>query len=52
VQLPLGQLHGYHAHMAQMAEGYVKDPTTREEQVRIVRGWQSDAERLAVLLRP
>ena len=46
----LRRLAAFHAHTADLAQGYVKDPAVREEQVRLVRGWQADVERLIARL--
>jgi hypothetical protein len=35
----------------EMAKGYVKHPTQREERLGIVRGWQEGAAQLGALLR-
>jgi NAD(P)-dependent dehydrogenase (short-subunit alcohol dehydrogenase family) len=43
-------LAAYHAHMNEMAKGYIKDPIEREKNQAIVRGWQADAEELGKLL--
>lgn len=50
VQTPLGALAGFYEHLYKLAQGYLKDPVQREEQLRIVRGWQEDAECLQALL--
>ena len=47
---PLEGLAVYYRHLGEAAKGYVKDPTQREEQLRIVCGWQEAVERLAALL--
>lgn len=47
---PLDRLAAYYAHLHKMAEGYVKDPLQRDEQLRIVRGWQAEVERLRALV--
>jgi hypothetical protein len=41
---------GFYEHLHKMAEGYLKDPAQREEQLPIVRGWQEEANRLQALL--
>jgi NAD(P)-dependent dehydrogenase (short-subunit alcohol dehydrogenase family) len=50
VYAPLGALAGFYEHLHKMAEGYLKDPAQREEQLPIVRGWQEEANRLQTLL--
>jgi NAD(P)-dependent dehydrogenase (short-subunit alcohol dehydrogenase family) len=47
---PFDGLARYYAHLYDMAKGYIKDPAQREEQLRIVKGWQEDAERLGQVL--
>jgi len=39
-------LASYHACMAEMGKGYIKNPVEREKNLAIVRGWQADAEEL------
>lgn len=48
--VPLKGLANYYGYLYAAAEGYVKDPTQRETQLRIVRNWQEDVEHLADLL--
>jgi NAD(P)-dependent dehydrogenase (short-subunit alcohol dehydrogenase family) len=50
ISLPLKRLANYYGYLYAAAAGYVKDPAEREEQLRIVRGWQGEVERLAALL--
>jgi NAD(P)-dependent dehydrogenase (short-subunit alcohol dehydrogenase family) len=50
LSLPLNGLADYYGYLYTAAEGYVKDPIQREEQLQIVRGWQEDVETLAALL--
>ena len=50
VRLPLGTLANYYGHMQELARGYVKDPQQREEQLRVVRGWQEEVAQLNALL--
>jgi NAD(P)-dependent dehydrogenase (short-subunit alcohol dehydrogenase family) len=50
VRPPFEGLAGYYAHLHEMAKGYVKDPAQREEQLRIVKGWQEDVEQLSKAL--
>lgn len=51
LEAPLDALATYYAHLYELAEGYVRDPEQREEQLGIVRGWQEDVERLEALMR-
>jgi NAD(P)-dependent dehydrogenase (short-subunit alcohol dehydrogenase family) len=44
---PLNRLANYYGHLYAAADGYMKDPAQREEQLGIVRGWQTDVEELA-----
>jgi len=41
----------YYGQLANMAKGYVKDPAQREEQLRIVYGWQAECQALADLIK-
>jgi hypothetical protein len=50
VRAPLDSLAGYYAYLYGMAEGYLRDPDEREEQLAIVAGWKTDVERLHALL--
>jgi NAD(P)-dependent dehydrogenase (short-subunit alcohol dehydrogenase family) len=50
VHAPLGALVRFYEHLYGLADGYLKDPAQREEQLQIVRGWQEDAERLKTLV--
>jgi hypothetical protein len=47
----LDRLAAYYAHLHEMAKGYAKDPAERDEQLRIVKGWQAAVEELDALLR-
>ncbi|RPI87691.1 MAG: SDR family NAD(P)-dependent oxidoreductase [Chloroflexi bacterium] len=47
---PVAQLSGYYGHMADLAKGYEKNASKLEEHLKIVQGWQDDAERLAEIL--
>ena len=51
IHAPFDRLAAYYQHLYEMAKGYVKDPTQREEQLRIVMGWQTEAEQLYSLLK-
>lgn len=42
----LERLAAFYAHMAQLAEGYIKDPAQRAEQVRLVQSWEAEVRRL------
>lgn len=48
---PLGSLSDYYNHLAELAAGYYRDPTPRDEYVGIVRGWQREVEELIESLR-
>jgi len=50
LRAPLERLARYYGHYQELARGYVKDPQALEEQLRIVRGYQEAAERLAALV--
>jgi len=50
LRAPLERLACYYEHYQELARGYVKDPQVLEEQLRIVRGYQEEAERLAALV--
>lgn len=50
VRADLGALGRFYAQLAAMARGYIADPAELEENLRIVEGWQTEAEHLAVLL--
>ncbi|MCR4403488.1 MAG: SDR family oxidoreductase [Firmicutes bacterium] len=50
IAAPLDRLAAYYAYLHKMAEGYVKDPLQRDEQLGIVRGWQEEVERLRALV--
>ncbi len=47
---PLRDLARYYGQLAEMAKGYVKDAQQREEQLRIVYGWQTECTQLESLL--
>ncbi|MGD1994753.1 MAG: SDR family oxidoreductase [Anaerolineae bacterium] len=51
-QVPLPKLVGYYEHLQELAASYEKDPARREENVRIIRGWQETVEQLNDLLSP
>lgn len=51
IDAPFDRLAAYYGHLYEMAKGYVKDPVQRDEQLRIVRGWQVEVEQLHSLLR-
>lgn len=50
IAAPFDRLAAYYSHLYEMAKGYVKDPAQREEQLRIVKGWQQEVEQLGSLL--
>jgi len=50
ISAPLDRLAAYYGHLYEMARGYVKDPAQRDEQLRIVKGWQTEVEQLRLLL--
>lgn len=50
IKAPFDRLAAYYSHLYEMARGYVKDPMQRDEQLRIVQGWQSEVEQLHTLL--
>jgi hypothetical protein len=50
INAPFDRLAAYYAYLYEMAKGYVKDPMQRDEQLHIVKGWQTEAEQLHVLL--
>jgi hypothetical protein len=47
---PLESLANFYVYLYDMAKGYVKDPQQREEQLAIVKSWQTDVEELDRLL--
>jgi NAD(P)-dependent dehydrogenase (short-subunit alcohol dehydrogenase family) len=47
----LQRLALFYGHLGELARGYVKDPSTRDEQVRLTGGWTKDVERLQNLLQ-
>jgi NAD(P)-dependent dehydrogenase (short-subunit alcohol dehydrogenase family) len=50
IRLPLDKLANYYDYLHDMGKGYIKDPVQREEHLGIVRGWQSDVERLNMII--
>lgn len=49
----LPTLAAYYGHLGDLARGYIKDPVQRDIQLAMIRGWQSEVERLqACLLAP
>ena len=46
IKAPFDRLATYYAYLYDMAKGYVKDPVQREEQLGIVKGWQTEVEQL------
>jgi len=50
LHIPVEQLAKYYKHLEELAAGYEKDPAKLKEYVQIMRGWQDDANRLAVLM--
>ena len=48
--VPIIQLARYYSHLQELAKGYTKDQQQLEENLRIIRGWQLTAEKLAELL--
>lgn len=51
IKIPLDALAAYYEFLAKSAEGFVKNPREREEQVGIVRGWKRDVEELDSLIK-
>jgi NAD(P)-dependent dehydrogenase (short-subunit alcohol dehydrogenase family) len=51
IHAPFDRLAAYYEHLHQMAKGYVKDAVQRDEQLRIIRGWQVEVENLLNNLR-
>lgn len=47
---PLERLAEFYGHLGDLARGYGRSADQREEQVRIVRGWRADVERLIDLV--
>jgi NAD(P)-dependent dehydrogenase (short-subunit alcohol dehydrogenase family) len=47
---PLDRLASYYGHLYEMAKGYVKDPVQRDEQLRIVRDWRMEVDKLDSVL--
>ncbi len=45
------ELGRYYSQLADSARGYIKDPVQREEQLRIVYGWQAECQALDDLLK-
>lgn len=51
IDAPLDRLAAYYGHLYDMAKGYVKDPVQRDEQLRIIKGWQTEVDLLQSLLQ-
>jgi NAD(P)-dependent dehydrogenase (short-subunit alcohol dehydrogenase family) len=51
INAPFDRLAAYYGHLYEVAKGYVRDPRQRDEQLRIVQNWKTEAERLHSLLR-
>jgi hypothetical protein len=49
-RLLLEKLRGFYVHVGRLAEGYLKDPKQREDQVRIVDGWTAELDMLIGLV--
>jgi NAD(P)-dependent dehydrogenase (short-subunit alcohol dehydrogenase family) len=45
-RLLLQKLGRFYAHMGELAQGYVKDPQQRKDQLQIVGGWKADVDGL------
>ena len=43
---PLPALTEYHAHICDLARGYVQNVAERDTQPAVIRGWQSEVEQL------
>jgi NAD(P)-dependent dehydrogenase (short-subunit alcohol dehydrogenase family) len=50
LDIPVGRLADYYAHLCELARGYEKDPVKLEESLRYVQSWQADAESLQKIL--
>lgn len=50
IHAPLTSLAYFYTYLYDMAKGYVKDEHQREEQLAIVKGWQTDVENLDRIL--
>jgi hypothetical protein len=48
---PLPTLAAYFGHTGDLARGYIKDPVQRDIQLAVIRGWQSEVERLQACLQ-
>ena len=48
--VPLERLAGYYDHMYKVADGFLKNPAQRQEQLPTVRGWQQEVEQLLSLM--
>jgi NAD(P)-dependent dehydrogenase (short-subunit alcohol dehydrogenase family) len=46
-RLLLGKLGKFYTHLGELAQGYVKNPQQRKEQLEIVGGWNADVESLS-----
>lgn len=51
IDAPLDRLAAYYGHLHEMAKGYEKDPVRRDEQLRMIKGWQTEVELLHSLFR-
>lgn len=49
--LPIIKLAEFYKHLQDLAKGYVKDPQQLTENLRIVQGWQREAEELTEIIR-
>jgi NAD(P)-dependent dehydrogenase (short-subunit alcohol dehydrogenase family) len=47
----LPTLAAYYGHTGDLARGYIKDPVQRDIQLAVIRGWQSEVERLQACLQ-
>jgi NAD(P)-dependent dehydrogenase (short-subunit alcohol dehydrogenase family) len=46
-RLLLEKLGNFYAHLGELAQGYVKNPQLREEQLKIIGGWNADVQSLS-----
>jgi hypothetical protein len=46
LNLPIDQLVDYYHHMQDLAKGYEKDSAKLEQQLKIIQGWQEEADQL------
>jgi hypothetical protein len=46
-RLLLEKLGNFYAHLGELAQGYVKNPQLREEQLKIIGGWHADVQSLS-----